>query len=417
MSWLDKIKTDLTITCGDGTQFKFDWLNANKQREYNVSEFEFINVEGTYVHRKAAKGARYNIELYFQGENHLDFAQQFDDSAKDPRPWSLSHPFYGLLTVQPLSLSFDNTGLNLTKITGTVIETLPDEYPKGSAPPQEVITVQVATVDQLAAAGYANNVSPKAPDVAKMQQRNSTIYADASKYVTTEFAASYFNAFKTAQGAITQATDAPLTAIRTMQALISAPAQFASNVQSRLGVLQKSFDTMRSSIAGSLSNVTRADRYLYQNNAGTALTAMLQASATPFANEYRYRDAVVDVIEQLVNNYNTYLADLGTLQGSYGGDPDSFMPDAESITALNNLFNFAIYNLFQIANSGKQQRTHLVVYDTNWIILAHRFYGITQQTAPDGTATDTVQELIAQNGAGLNRLMQVPANTLVKYYV
>ena len=32
MSWIDKIKTELIITCGDGKQYKPQWINAVKNQ-------------------------------------------------------------------------------------------------------------------------------------------------------------------------------------------------------------------------------------------------------------------------------------------------------------------------------------------------------------------------------------------------
>lgn len=46
MSWIDKIKTELIITCGDGKQYKPQWINAVKTKDYNVAEFEFPEVSG-----------------------------------------------------------------------------------------------------------------------------------------------------------------------------------------------------------------------------------------------------------------------------------------------------------------------------------------------------------------------------------
>jgi ABC-type Na+ transport system ATPase subunit NatA len=49
-------------------------------------------------------------------------------------------------------------------------------------------------------------------------------------------------------------------------------------------------------------------------------------------------------------------------------------------------------------------------YDSNWIVLAHRFYGL---QSDDSTLT----KLIHENGAGLTTMLKVPKNSLIKYYV
>src|SRR5690242_2796658 len=100
MSWLDRITDSLTITTGEGSTFTPNWINAVRQKEYNIAEFEFIEQKGTLVSRKLPRGNKYNIEIYFQGDNHLNEAGRFDLAADDPRYWVMAHPFYGHVNVQ-----------------------------------------------------------------------------------------------------------------------------------------------------------------------------------------------------------------------------------------------------------------------------------------------------------------------------
>lgn len=410
MSWQEKIKADLTIQTGDGEKYTFLWLNGSFSREFNIAEFQFIEVEGTLAKRKLSKGRRYPLECYFQGESHLDFTALFDKSSLDPRPWKVSHPFYGNLVVQPASLNYDNSVLNITKITGTLVETIAEEFPRGQKNPIDVISIDVATVDSLTANAYANNISPKAADITQMKAINKKAYTDGSKYVNGEFAESYFNAFNTADGYITNATDEPLTAMRTMQRVINAPALFSASANSRLGILQETYTALRGSIGTTL---TRNQKFLFQTMQATSLTAMAQTVSTPLHGDFQLSTETLGVIDVLTDNYNQFLSDLASLQTANNGAPDSFIPDASGIAGLNNLFNFTLTNLFGIALAGKQERSIVLEEDSNWILLAHRFYGL----QPDGSTQSTVQQLIQQNGAGISEMLRVRKNRLVKYYV
>src|SRR5690606_25124377 len=139
MSWVDKIQDPFTISTGSGRTFTFAWRNASRQVEFNYVEFEFPNLPGTLVQRGEVKGTRYPIEIYFQGEDHLDEAERFRAAASDKRPWTISHPFYGTITAHPISLNFDNTQLNVTKITGTLLETITQDNPKSVIIPADKI--------------------------------------------------------------------------------------------------------------------------------------------------------------------------------------------------------------------------------------------------------------------------------------
>ena len=63
---------------------------------------------GSLLDRREIKGTRFNLEIYFQGADHLDLSDDFIESAKDKRFWTLTHPFYGKMFVQPLSMGVDN---------------------------------------------------------------------------------------------------------------------------------------------------------------------------------------------------------------------------------------------------------------------------------------------------------------------
>ncbi len=111
MSWIEKIKNGIIITCGDGVSYQPNWLNATKLLEWNVAMYEFPELDGTLVKKSKKLGTKYNLELFFQGENHLDDSSAFEKSANDPKPWKIIHPFYGTLNVQAPSFTVDNTGL------------------------------------------------------------------------------------------------------------------------------------------------------------------------------------------------------------------------------------------------------------------------------------------------------------------
>ena len=120
MSWIENAKKDFTIimqTKHGNITYTPNWLNARRSIDYNIAEFNFKNVAGTLVKRSQPMGVRYDIEIYFQGEDNLIKAQDFLDSAADPRAWTVSHPMYGQLYVQPIGLGFDDSNLNATKIT------------------------------------------------------------------------------------------------------------------------------------------------------------------------------------------------------------------------------------------------------------------------------------------------------------
>jgi hypothetical protein len=408
MSWIEKVKNNLIIRTGDGREFNVLWRNASRTQEYNVASFDFPQISGTLVKRREPKGMQYEVEFYFQGENNLDDAEDFRRSADDKRYWVLIHPFYGRLNVQPTSLKYDNTALNITRVTGTVIETIIDDHPKTSADPKDKITRDKAVFDETAAVAFANNVEPSVTDINQMTENNALVYAVGKKKVKlTVDSERYFNAFNTANAQIVEATAEPLAAIRQMQVMLNMPALFEDSVQNRLKVLLDQFNLLRDTLEGITE---RHKKLLFESNQGSIVSSMLVAVANPQEGDYGNRNEVYSTIDSVLGAYNTYVEDLDDMQTDNGGDPESYIPDAASMTQLNQLLNFTLSNLFNIALDSKQERTVILEDDSNAILLAHRFYGL----LPDDS---TIDAFISQNEIGINETLHIKKGRPVKYYV
>lgn len=408
MSWIEKIKTDLIITTGDAKEYRPQWLNATKSVDFNITEFDFVNVQGSLVDRREPKARKFNLELYFQGEDCLDNSAAFELSANDKRAWRVSHPFYGSIICHPASLLFDNTKLNVTKITGTIIETITDDKPKSNISPVDKIAEDKQALDDVCAEVFAATVTPEASDVSSMIDSTQQTYDEGALVARGDDAQNYFNLFNTANAAILNATAQPLAAIRALQAVINAPAVFADNVQNRFGLLQDQFEALRNQLTNIFSP---NEKRIYQAQGSAMVSSMALAAATPqTASEYGNMQAALDVAETLLNNYNQFLEDLDGLQTDNGGLPESYIPDPEPLIGLNDLISFTVSNLFDIALEAKQERAIILEEDSNAILLTHRFYGL-------DAADELLDYFIATNQIGLNELLQIRKGRKIFYYV
>jgi hypothetical protein len=408
MSWIEKIKNNIVLKTGDGREYNLLWRNATRSQEYNVAEFEFPGITGTLVKRSKPKGMRYNIEFYFKGEDNLDDAETFRISADDERAWILIHPFYGSLNVQPISLNYDNSTLNVTRVTGSLVETITDDRPKTSDDPRDKIAAEKVAFDDTAAAAFTNNVEPGITDINQMTANNTLAYAVGKKKVKlTVDAEAYFNAFNSANAKILEATSEPLAAIREMQSVLNAPAIFADSVRNRLDIFVNQFELLRNTLEGITE---RNKKRLYETNQGSVVSSMLLTASTPQDGDYGNRNDVYATIEIILESYNTYIQDIDGMQTENGGEPESFIPDAGSLIALNGLLNYTISNLFNIALDSKQERTVILENDSNPISLAHRFYNLQQDDS-------TITAFMLQNEMGINETLQVRKGRIVKYYI
>lgn len=405
MSWIERLKNGFIITCGDGREFRPKWLNAVKTREYNVTQFNFPEVPGTLVKRQQPKGRKYGIEIYFEGEDNIEVSNAFETSADDPRPWVISHPYYDRIVVQPLSLNFDNTKHNSTKITGTIIETITDTNPRTSVDAKDKIIADQSALNTTFEESYVNDVSPVIDDVNQMDQNNDALFLEGEKAITdTSDFESYFNAFNTANSAILNAINEPLTAIRTLQAVINAPALFLVGVELRIETLKTQFEKLLQSIVG----ITQFSlKKLFENNAGVLVSAM--ALALVSNSTFSSRTEVFNFIGALLDDYTNYLTNLDNIQSDNSNSPDSFVPDFRSQLLLNDLINFTVSNLFEIAIDSRQERSIILEEDSNIINVAHRFYGL-------DLTDSTIDELISTNEIGLNEYLGLKKGRKIVYF-
>lgn len=406
MSWIDKIKNELIITTGDKEKYYPSWLNASFVQEYNTSEFEFPGVEGTLVKRLKPLGRKYSIEIYFQGEDHLDTAELFRISANDSRPWVLEHPFYGRINVQPISLNFDNSGLNVTKITGSIIETILEDNPKTTVNPVDAIATLTVLVQQMFS--DALTAPCDATDEATMQEQLKWNFDLAIPTLKLPKQIKQFlDLLHKAAHAVTNLTSAASKAMRAVMNVLNAPAMFANTIKSRINLLKNQFNTLRATV----QHLTHpGSKQIYMSSGGGILSTMCLASSLPLQGDYSNTTKALEVVSSLQSVYADYLSDMDLLQSDNGGNPNSFVPNSDALIGLNQLMNLTISNLFTIAFNTKSERTIICETDTNIILLTHRLYGMDPLDA-------NMAELMENNNMGLTSIFGIKKGTRIVYYI
>lgn len=402
MAWKEDINTPLRITTGDGTVFTVGWQPDGLVEEYNIANFDFNNIPGSLEKKGMRKGRKYPFRFFFQGDDHIQDMNAFLASASDTRPMLVQHPLYGNITCQVASFNIDHTKLNVSEITCTLLETITEDTPAFTQDPVDKISNDKAVNDEAFVSAF--DVTPSSGDINTMTGTNNQLYSKGKKIGSTE---TYFNLFTDANTAVVNATADPIAAVRKTQALINAPANFATGVKDRIGTLTDQFSTLR----GTLSTITgKSGKKVYEAQGAALISAMALAASTPLASDYSSKNDVLAVISPITDSYSNYIADLDSKQTDNGGSPKSYIPDPTGISGLHSLVNFTVSQLFTIALGAKQERSFYLEDDSNWVVLAHRLYGI---SADD----HEVQLLIDQNGGGLSEMLGVKKGRRLVYYV
>ena len=403
MSWVDDIKGSIEITTGDGVVYSPLYRIKTKTVDYNISEFDFPNVDGTLVKKSMPRGSRHNFEFIFQGSDHLEVSENFEISSKDQRPWKIYNPIYGNLVVQPISLTFDSSGLNTTIITGEFIETITDELPRITVDSKVKIANDYLTTKENLSESF--NISANASDSAVVSNNNSSVYAlGADSVKSGPQANEYFQLFTKANTAISNfAFNASLVAQYTVD-LYSYPSLFLDTVKNRLRLLLNQFEA----IVNVTDNLN--EKYIYQMSGAGIIIGMVNSTINPIDGDYTSKNEVLAIINTILDTYNSYIETIDTMQSSTGSELDSFIPDYDNLNNLSNLINYATANLFNISLGAKQERTVILEKDSNIILLAHRFYGLEVDDS-------TIDKFIDENNIGISELLGLSKGRKVVYYV
>ncbi len=421
-TWQERVKTDFVIQLGDKTKFVPLWFNATARHSvrYNVSKFEFKGIQGSLVKRGTSQGQEYDIQIIFHGGDNLEQAKAFKKSADNPGAWVITHPLYERLYVQPVDeFQYDNGKLNQTVISGTVIETLLDS---GVAPTLDPVVIvgefsKVANQD-LTDTYVADNPTVSANSLQSMLDTVNSSYRAVSAKISNvqSNVTAYRNIYNQTTSVLLSpitATSFALNAISATQNLLIAPASFEDTVINRLNMLKLQFDIVNQNVPAILRIPfvnTRSLKKLYENTAGSIISAMCQAAFTNIGDDYLYRPDVLNVISILAQNYNAYLANIVSLQTANGGQLNSYIPSPNAIQSLQNCVYSTIQNLFNISAGSLQARTYVLPYDDNLINVTYLLYG----SDPDDSKK---MRLIANNNIGLNEILVLRQGRKILYYV
>lgn len=401
MSWITLINSEFSITTGDGSVFSPQWLNATRQTSYNIKEFIFPNVAGSLVERREPKGVKYNLEVHFQGENHIDISNAFEIAARDSRAWKVAHPFYGEILVQPNQLVFDQKKYNVTKITGTLLETIDFDGIKSDI--SNVDAIEAATISlNDNAAEQLEILDYSAGQATVFGAQNDNAFERFKKAVTTNSQINELtNAYNEANTAINNLTIAPVIAMRKVQNVLTLPYTWELSLQIRFNALKAEFEALFQNL-GIYRDVS-SKKYL-EGQTTSLMAAICNTAAQPLPGDYKTRTDVENTIEEVISLNNTLIENFDTLS-----DFD-YTPKQEVFNELDAIVNFTISKLFEIAIGAQQERTFILTEDSNIINLTHRFIGLDSEDL-------NLDDFIEINDIGLNEILEVKKGRKILYYV
>lgn len=404
MSWKSKLdNVRFSIKTGDGKEYFPLWKDAEKSKDYNTSSYDFIDVEKSLIERKKPKSNKYPLTFYFQGDDCIEQMQEFERSADDSRYWTVTHPFYGTIKGQPLSLGVDNKNYNVSTVTVDFWETIIFDFPKSNLSIQDNTLVKKDNVLNSSADSYSARKVQQASDIQKVKESNALIAKSFETLQTDETNVDYQNALAKAQKSSNDLLNNPNVAILDAQALLNGPSTYDTRIVPRLNAYKTAFRTLVKTL------VTVSDKLFFESQAGTALACYCNASVNyNFETDYIVATEIEQVSSDLISMFNEYLQILDDASVS-NYEIDNYHPNPELQSELNDLITFTISNLYNLAFEAQQERFYYLPKDSNIILLTHRFFGLAND--------ENIQRFREINDVKLKELFRLKKGRKIKYYV
>jgi hypothetical protein len=403
MNWQDRVDSiPFSIETGDGKIFFPLYKGGETEKEFNTSSFEFISVTGTLVDRKKPKSRKLPLVFYFQGADNITQADEFEISCDDPRPWKVTHPFYGVINGQPMSIKRDDSSLNITEVTVPFWESIEADYPLTNFTIKDNTREKQSLVYAAALNSAITNVDFAAEDTSKMNQSILDMSGEMKKIQDDNTFSKFQNALNSGIKAIDKLLDEPLEAVSKIQDFLNLPATYERAIEGRVGNFENIYWRLKSSVK------TLADKKYFESMGASTLASMSLTLVLPQPNDYVLVTDVENYVNRLSTIYNDYLETLDNLQTSIYNVNNSYSPDASVQLELNSLINFTVANLYFLSFETKRERIIVTNKQTNPILLVHRYLGMDDDDA-------NLETFIKTNNLKLNDLFVIQKGTEIKF--
>ncbi|OJV51654.1 MAG: hypothetical protein BGO31_00170 [Bacteroidetes bacterium 43-16] len=410
MSWQERLQQKLTIVTGDGKVYTPKWMFSEYSREFNNTVMEFPMLPGSLVQKLETKGRILPLDLVFDGADHLEQIQAFDQSSLDKRPWQIDHPRYGKILAQPLTISYTNEDLNTSMVQINCMETIQV---------MDVLKVTIAPVEKITAdADLAKDseiaaVTSDIPAV-KVADKRSLLKDTMNQYKTTAGkikaaadVSKYLNGYNKYIALLNSGTSSTVQIARALHDFSTMPYAFLDTVENRLNMLKLQYRIIRNNI-GNL--FTRTSKRLYESQSSFLLMGMAQSVVNNVGDSFRLVSGVLPVMRELKSIYDDWIISLDAISSPNGGQVDGYLPGADTIRNVSNLFSYTISALMEIALNSKQERSIRLTEDSNPVLLAKKYYGLDR-------ADENLVFFIESNRIGISEMLELKKDRLIKYYV
>ena len=413
MAWQDRVKA-MTYTSPSGEFFNLQYEDVSQSIKKKTSVFEFVGTSDVYVQDNSVGALTVPVVVYFSGDDHDTEANSFFAALSEIGAGKLQHPFYGLITVNPVGdikrSDKLTTAANQSAFDVTFIQTIENLYPQSQS--NQTSNAYTASLN------FNNNASEEFESVLSIasekekQSFKSQITEQLSTFKTglkvlTDGQASLQKDLNDTFDSITDSIDLligePLTlAFQTVQMVksVSASTDLISDRLEAYSDLLNDIIDLDNVVTPSYDSTARNALATNDLFAQATVSAMNDAVlSTDFISRDDAFTASVTVTDSFYNYMTWKEASYLSLEAVDTGQGYQSLQEQTALTASA---------LINIALSLQSQRSIILDRDMFLVDFAYRYFG--------STDNDEVENVITLNDLNNSEIFTIPKGRIMKYY-
>lgn len=391
---MDITDSKIRITTGDSKIYELSYDLSAFNEDFHYSKFDFLNTPGSLISRKEVEATRYELTVYFVGDNHLVDANKFRNSTLDKRPWLVEHPFNGTRNMQPMSIKYDSTKILHTAVTISLSETIMNDGLLITQDPKSLIEAGADNLNDKNDEISSQLIQGNPTETANLTETANGINSDLrNKISTQDIANKYSDVFFKLNNTVGSFGSSPILTMREITQMLLMPSLFINNIKDRLSFVKSQFKSFGNLVKSSSTIYTA--QYL-----GASVISAYTVTAIPTGIlKYSTASEVDNVALDLWSMFSEYATGLETQQTING-----FVPNYDIASQLYEQVITTIFNLYQIALDLPTVVEDTIDADTMAVILAHKY--------------DMDFELMfAVNNWSIAQTLIIPKDSRFKYYI
>jgi hypothetical protein len=398
---------------GIESEFQIDTLK--KKGGKKLSTQEIIDSDESVTQDQGNKTQSFPMSIYFIGSDFDNLLNDFEVGLKEryttDTPGILKHPMWGDINVFPVS--WDLTielvkGVGVGRIEVEFVEVFPRKYPESTLNNSDLASADLDDMSFIdSAAQMITDTAAAASNIAGKIQAVVGVISSA-----VEFLESVEDTMTEIQNGITSMIDDVAGNISQLlfatQRLMRAPSRFRDSTLNKINTYKE----MCGDIISSIKDDKETDPTNLKNNAilmqtfaGYAVGVMAESALYTDFSVRTDSIAVIDSLNEALENYNTALADSRTdsdISKEYSGDHNFLLLLLDCIARTNDILLNKSFDL-------KAEKRFKLKSNSDIITLCYDNYGKIDN--------ETIEYFISTNDIKNDEFLELPAGREVVFYV